>query len=265
MSQTGPGARRGQERPPQAQTNATLTVEQVTKHFGGVIALHDVSLDLRRGEILGLIGPNGSGKTTLFNLISGVFPSDRGVIRLEGQDLAGRPPYAVAQAGVARTHQIVQPLADLSVRDNVAVGACFGRYNRSLREAYPVADRVLQEVGLSADPDLAAGKLNLAEKKRLELARALAAEPKVLLLDEVLAGLNLTEVTVMVGVIRAVRERGVDVIIVEHLMHAIMRLCDRLVVLESGHVIAQGAPTEVVSDSQVIAAYLGNPKLFEEL
>ncbi|HEY3115326.1 MAG TPA: ABC transporter ATP-binding protein [Chloroflexota bacterium] len=265
MTETEAGALGGQGSEIGTHMQATLTVEQVTKHFGGVIALHDVSLELRDGEILGLIGPNGSGKTTLFNLISGVFAPDRGTIHFDGRDLTGQPPYAAARAGIARTHQIVQPLADLSVRDNVAVGACFGRNNRPLKEAYPVADRVLAEVGLDADPHLPAGKLNLAEKKRLELARALAAEPKALLLDEVLAGLNPTEVTVMLGVIRVVRDRGVNVIIVEHLMHAIMSLCDRLVVLETGRVIAEGAPTLVASDPQVIAAYLGDPKQFEDL
>jgi branched-chain amino acid transport system ATP-binding protein len=242
-----------------------LTVEQVTKQFGGLVAVDGVSLELRPGEILGLIGPNGSGKTTLFNLISGVYRPDRGRIALGDRELSAQPPYVVAHAGIARTHQIVQPLADLSVRDNVAVGACFGRRNLPLAEAYLVADRVLEEVRLVAKRDVPAGKLNIAEKKRLELARALASEPVIILLDEVLAGLNPAEVESMVGVIRAVHERGIDVIMVEHLMQAIMSLCDRIVVLESGRVLAVGTGAEIANDPRVITAYLGDPKLVEQL
>lgn len=243
----------------------TLVVEHLTKRFGGLVAVNDVSFDLRQGEILGLIGPNGSGKTTVFNLISGVFPPDSGRIRLQDREITAKPPYDIAHAGIARTHQIVQPLSDLSVRDNVAVGACFGHRNLPLGKAYEVADQVLKEVRLAPKGDLPAGKLNVAEKKRLELARALASEPLVVLLDEVLAGLNPSEIATMVGVIRTVHERGIDVVIVEHLMQAIMSLCDRIVVLDSGRVIAQGSPTEIVNDSQVITAYLGDPKLIREL
>ncbi|MBI4494580.1 MAG: ABC transporter ATP-binding protein [Chloroflexi bacterium] len=243
----------------------TLAVEHATKRFEGLVAVSDVSFELRSGETLGLIGPNGSGKTTLFNLISGVFPPDSGRITLEGRELTARPPYAIARAGIGRTHQIVQPLTDLSVRDNVAVGACFGRRNLPLARAYEVADRVLEEVALVPKRHLSAGKLNIAEKKRLELARALAGEPLVLLLDEVLAGLNPTEVGAMLDVIRAVHRRGIDVIMVEHIMQAIMNLCDRIVVLESGRVIAQGSGPEVANDPRVITAYLGDPKLVAHL
>jgi len=242
-----------------------LTLTNVTKRFQGLVALSRISLTLEQGEILGLIGPNGSGKTTLFNVISGVFPPDSGAIVLDGRELAGRPPYEIAKAGIGRTYQIVQPLAELSVRDNVAVGACFGRRNRPLAEARQVADMVLKEVGLAQKRDLPAGLLNLAEKKRLEVARALASEPLVLLLDEVLAGLNPTEVDRMLEVIRGIRTRGVDIIMVEHLMQAIMSLCDRVVVIDSGDVIATGTPGQIATDPAVIAAYLGDPKLAERL
>ncbi len=242
-----------------------LNVEHVTKRFGGLVAVADVSLELTEGEILGLIGPNGSGKTTLFNLISGVFPPDSGSIRLDGLELAGRPPFQIARAGIARTYQIVKPLADLTVRDNAAVGACFGRRDWPLSAAYGVADQVLDEVGLGPKRHALAGKLNLAEKKRLELARALASEPKVLLLDEVLAGLNSSEVAGMVDVILGARGRGIDIVMVEHVMQAISGLCDRIVVLESGAVIAEGPPQAVLSDPRVVTAYLGDPKLVAQM
>ena len=247
--------------------DTVLAIDHLTKRFQGLVAVDDVSFELRKGEILGLIGPNGSGKTTLFNLISGVYPPTVGRITFNGRDLTHLPPYVVARAGIARTHQIVQPLGELSVRDNVAVGACFGGRNMPLDKAYAVADRVLDEFypALASKRELPAGKLNVAQKKGLEVARALASEPFVLLLDEVLAGLNPTEVAGMLDAIRRIHARGVDVIMVEHIMQAIMSLCDRIVVLESGRKIADGPAQTVANDPVVVTAYFGDPALVQEL
>jgi branched-chain amino acid transport system ATP-binding protein len=242
-----------------------LEVQGVSKRFGGLQALNRVSLHLREGEILGLIGPNGAGKTTLFNVINGVYRPEEGRVIFCGRDITGRPPYEIARQGIARAHQIMRPLNELTVLENVMVGACFGRENRSLREAREIALAVLEQVGLADKRDVEAAKLNVAEKKRLELARALAARPRLLLLDEVLAGLNPTEVAAMVGVIRAIRESGITILVIEHLMHAIMNVSDRIVVLDYGEVIAKGTPQEIAHHPRVIEAYLGDPRLSQSL
>ncbi|WP_322802316.1 ABC transporter ATP-binding protein [Thermoflexus sp.] len=242
-----------------------LEVRGVSKRFGGLQALNRVSLHVSEGEILGLIGPNGAGKTTLFNVISGVYRPEEGRVIFRGQDVTGRPPYAIARLGIARAHQIVRPLNELTVLENVMVGACFGRENRSLREAREIALAVLEQVGLAGKRDVEAARLNVAEKKRLELARALAARPYLILLDEVLAGLNPTEVATMLEVIRAIRASGITVLMIEHLMHAIMNVSDRIVVLDYGEVIAEGAPSEIVHHPRVIEAYLGDPRLAQSL
>lgn len=245
--------------------NVILQVEGITKRFGGLQALTKVTFDLPEGQILGLIGPNGAGKTTLFNVINGVYPPEEGRVIFRGQDITGWKPYHVARLGLARTFQIVQPLSGLTVLQNVMAGACFGHESRSLGQAQEIADEVLAFVGLAERRDELAANLNVAQKKRLELARALAARPYLLLMDEALAGLNPAEIAEMVEIVRRIRAQGVTILIIEHVMHALMNVSDRVIVLDYGEQIAEGTPDEVANNPRVIEAYLGDPSLAEKL
>ncbi len=244
---------------------ALLEVRGVSKHFGGLMAVAEVSFTLNEGEILGLIGPNGAGKTTLFNVVNGVYKADIGTITFSGKDITGCSPDQVVHLGLARTHQIVRPLGAMSVLANVTVGACFGREYQSMRAARVTALEVLERVGLASRANALASSLTLAGKKRLEIARALAAKPKLLLLDEVLAGLNPTEIALMIDLIRKIRDGGISVFMIEHVMQAIMNLSDRIVVLNLGRKIAEAPPTEVVKNSDVVEAYLGFPDIVDKL
>jgi len=242
-----------------------LSIEGVSKRFGGLQALTRVTFDLPEGQILGLIGPNGAGKTTLFNVVNGVYPPEEGRVIFRGKDVTTARTYHHARMGMARTHQIVQPLNELTVRENVIVGACFGRENQSLRHASMIAEEVLEFLGLLPRIDQMAGSLNVAQKKRLEMARALASRPYLLLLDEVLAGLNPAEIAMMVETVRNIREQGITIIMIEHVMHAVMNVSDRIIVLDYGQQIAEGTPEEIAMNEKVIEAYLGDPKLAQRL
>jgi branched-chain amino acid transport system ATP-binding protein len=235
---------------------ARLEVDRVSKSFGGVAANVDISFDVRDGEILGLIGPNGAGKTSLFNSISGAVVPDAGEIRLDGARISGLPPEVCAMRGIARTFQVVRSFDSMTVLENVMVGA-FARHGRA-RAAMTQALDVLDFTGLAARADTEARSLSPAEKRRLEVARALATEPKILLLDEMLTGLTPTEAQTGVALIRAVRDRGITVIMVEHVMEVLLPLIDRAVVLNLGRVLTTGLPTEVVRNPEVIRAYLGD-------
>jgi branched-chain amino acid transport system ATP-binding protein len=233
-----------------------LVVEEVTKRFGGLTALDRVSVAVEPGEIVGIIGPNGSGKTTLFATVSGFLRPEAGRIALDGDSIVGLRPSATSARGLARTFQIAQPFAGLSVLDNVVIGALRGG-RESLARARAVAADVVDFVGLAAVRDRLAANVTLADRKRLEVARALATRPRLLLLDEVMAGLRPTEVDECIALVRRIRDQGVTVVLVEHLIRAVLALSERMYVLHHGRVIAAGAPQEVIHAPHVVSAYFG--------
>ena len=233
-----------------------LAVESVSHRFGGLLAVDAASLSAPAAGVTALIGPNGAGKTTLFGLISGFLRPSAGRIRYRGEDVTGEPPHRLARRGMARTFQIVQPFAGLTVRDNILVGAHLGHRRRTAARA--LAEDVGREVGLGDLLDRPAHTLTVAGRKRLELARALATEPTLLLLDEVLAGLNPSEIRDIVPVIRAFCSRGIAVLMIEHVMQAVMSLAEHVYVLAEGRIIAAGTPAQVADDPAVVEAYLGN-------
>ena len=233
-----------------------LELKDVTKQFGGLTALDSLSLSIEKGEILGLIGPNGAGKSTAFNCIAGVFPPTKGKVVFDGQVINGQKPWDLCKKGLARTFQIVKPFASKSVLYNVTVGAFVTTSSRAEAEAKAI--KVLQLLNFDDKKDAKSSDLTIADRKRLEIARALATEPRLLLLDEVMAGLRPAEVDEMVEIIRFLREQGITILVIEHIMRAIMALSDRIVVIHFGKKIAQGTPKAVASDENVIKAYLGD-------
>lgn len=241
-------------------TRPLLSLQDVCLSFGGVQAVKSVSLQVEPGEVLGLIGPNGAGKTTLLNVISGLYRCQSGTIEFGGNSITGMAPHRIARLGIGRTFQLVQPFAQLSLIENVAVGAMFAGSTqaRGRADALRLAGVALERVGLSAKADLLPSQITLSNRKRLELARALSTSPRLLLLDEVMAGLNHTEVSGLVELVRDIQRSGTTIIVIEHVMRAILALCSRIAVLQSGAIAVVGEPSAVVKDPRVISAYLGS-------
>jgi branched-chain amino acid transport system ATP-binding protein len=238
---------------------ALLDCSGVTKYFGGLAALHEVDLQVAAGEIVGLIGPNGSGKTTFFNVVTGLYSLSRGAIRFKDQEILGLKPFEICQKGIGRTFQITKPFARMTALENVMVGALYGKGKASddLKKARTTAEQLLDRVGLGSKKNARVSDLTLEDKKRLELSKALSTRPELLLLDEVMAGLNPTEIKEIMELIRKVRQDGVTLIVVEHVMHAVMSLADRVCVLHHGEKIAEGTPEEISKNRRVIESYLG--------
>ena len=242
-----------------AETKPQLELRRVTKRFGGVAAVDGVTFQVAKGDIVGIIGPNGAGKTTLLNCISGLYRLDGGDIRWDGASISGMAPHRVARLGIGRTFQIVRPFGSMTVRENAAIGALFGsaEARRRPKEAFEIADEVLELVGLAAKAGHPVSTLTIPDRKRLEVARAVATRPHLLLLDEVMAGLNNVEIDQALDMIRKVHATGVTVLLIEHVMRVIIGVCRRAIVLDFGQVLAEGEPDVVLRDERVIRAYLG--------
>lgn len=238
---------------------ALLEVTGITKRFGGLVAVNDLNLSLDKGQILGLIGPNGAGKTTAFNMISGFYKPDEGDITFEGKNITGLRPDQVCKLGLTRTFQVVKPFPQLSVRDNVMVGA----YNRTndKKVARQKAEEIIEFLGMQEMEGMTASSLSVAYRKRLEVAKALATDPKIILLDEAMAGLRPIETDHMIDLVRQVSKQGIALLLVEHVMRVIMSLAERIVVIHHGEKIAEGKPQEIVHDKEVIDAYLGEVEI----
>jgi len=232
-----------------------LEIKNMTKQFGGLTAVNDLNLSIDKGQILGLIGPNGAGKSTAFNCVAGVFPPTSGTIHFNGEEISGQKPWDLCQKGMGRTFQIVKPFAALTALENVMVGAFATTDRRS--EALEKSAEVLDSLGMGDKKDLKPGAMTIADRKRLEIAKALATEPKLLLLDEVMAGLRPTEVDEVIEIIRTLKKTGMTIFVIEHIMRAIMALSDEIVVIQFGKKICQGVPEVVANDENVIKAYLG--------
>ncbi len=237
---------------------ALLQVRNLTKHFGGLAAVQNVSFEIAPGEIVSLIGPNGAGKTTIFNLLSGIYPPDQGEIRLDGESLVGRKPFEICQRGIGRTFQIMQPFPHMTVAENVATSGLFGRVPKvSMSKVQEETVKLCQWVGLGDKMKAYPRNLTVADQKKIEIARALAIQPKLLLLDEVMAGLTPTETAEAIKLVRQLREKGITIFLIEHVMKVVMGISDRVLVLHHGEKIAEGTSSQVANDPGVIEAYLG--------